>query len=125
MIDSLPFAVNFSGRGGGPIPQIQSCSSFLLAKVDNDHIEWADNVRAGLAFKVNGRAVVKSFSDGIRLPTGQRIILSDDLICADGSGYTNPIPVTDLGPQMWIEVSKVAVEVKEGNGGTCECRPVR
>lgn len=92
LIDSLPFAENFSGKrtGEGYQKLVKSCSSILSEKINNDRIEWADNVRIGLAFKVNGRAVIESLPDGIRLPTAQLIEFSDKLICADGSGYTSP-----------------------------------
>lgn len=91
LVDSLPFAVNYSRRRGKRYQQlVKSCSPFLLQKLSDRRIDWADEVRVALAFKINGRAVIQGFPDGIVLRTGQRIHLSEDLICADGSGYTSP-----------------------------------
>jgi len=92
LIDSLPFAENFSGRRTRDRYQklVNSCSSFILEKINNDRIEWADDVRVGLAFKINGMAVIESLPEGIRFPTGQWVRLTGKLICADGSGYTSP-----------------------------------
>jgi hypothetical protein len=92
LVDSSPFAENFSGRRTGERYQklVKSCSSFLLEKIGNGRIEWADEVKVGLAFKLNGMAIIESLPDGIRFPTEQVVGLSDRPICADGSGYTSP-----------------------------------
>ncbi|MFP5212850.1 MAG: hypothetical protein ACLGPL_05675 [Acidobacteriota bacterium] len=91
LVDSLPFAENYSGRRSHEKYRqlVRSCSPFLLEKLSRDTIVWADNVKVALAFKLNGQAIIKSHPAGIRLPTGQVIRLTDELICADGSGYTN------------------------------------
>lgn len=92
LVDSLPFAVSYSGRRNktGYRQLVESCSSFLTEKINNVRIQWADDVKVALAFKVNGRAVIRSFPDGIRFPTGQVVQLTGELICADRSGYTSP-----------------------------------
>ena len=92
LVDSLPFAEAYSnGRSRDGYRQlVESCSSFVLEKINNDGIGWSDDVKVALAFKLNGQAVVGSFPDGIQLRTGQRLTLSEELISADGSGYTNP-----------------------------------
>jgi hypothetical protein len=91
LVDSLPFAENYSRRRGRRYRQLViSCSQYLVEKLTDRRIEWGDDVRVALAFKINGQAVIDGFPDGISVPTGQRIHLSEDLICADGSGYTNP-----------------------------------
>lgn len=92
LVDSLPFAENFSDRRSRKIYRqlVKSCSPLLLERINDTRIEWADDVRAALAFKLNGLAVMESLPDGIRFPTGQSIRLTNELICADGSGYTSP-----------------------------------
>lgn len=92
LVDSLPFAEEYSGRRRRKSYRqlVENCSAFLLEKINDYHIDWADHVRAALAFKLNGRAVIESFPDGIPLPIGQSVHMSDDLICSDGSGYTSP-----------------------------------
>lgn len=92
LIDTLPFAERYSNRRGrtGYGRLVESCSSFLSKKMDNGQIDWADVVQVALAFKLNGQAVMGSFPDGIRLPTGRNLSLSKKLIRADGSGYTSP-----------------------------------
>jgi len=61
-----------------------------LEQINDRRINWSEDVKVALAFKLNGRAVIESFPDGICLPTGQVLSLSEESICVDGSGYTSP-----------------------------------
>ncbi|HOI94548.1 MAG TPA: hypothetical protein PK250_07565 [Syntrophobacter fumaroxidans] len=69
---------------------VKACSTtYFQEKINDGAIGWADEVKVALAFKLNGRAVIQSFPNGLLLPTGQRIVLTEEVICADPSGYTN------------------------------------
>lgn len=92
LIDALPFAENYSGRRH-PVryPRlVGSCLPYLLGKIHDSRLRYASQVSLALAFKVNGRAIIDSLQDGICLPTGQRLDVTSEIICADGSGYTSP-----------------------------------
>lgn len=63
----------------------------MLEKINDARIDWADDARVALAFKVNGRAVINCFPQGILLPTGQRTMLCDEFReCRFSSEFIQP-----------------------------------
>ncbi|MBU1421858.1 MAG: hypothetical protein KKG06_01520 [Bacteroidetes bacterium] len=92
LIDSLPFAMKYSSTvRNKPLyfQLVKECLPFLMNKVNNHSITWAKNVRLAFAFKLNALAVIKALPSGLALPTNEVIQLHEQLIAADGSGYTN------------------------------------
>jgi hypothetical protein len=93
LIDSLPFAERYSAgqRNTKLYSQLVNSSiPYFEGKIRNPLIDWSDNVKVALAFKIHGRTLTQALPKGLDLPTGQKCSLSYDLICADGSGYTSP-----------------------------------
>ncbi len=95
LVDSLPFAMKYNSdlrREGAYTKLVEGCKSFLLEHINNERIHWDGNVKLAFAFKLNGEAVQKAFSEGIELPNGQCIKLGDELIAADKSYRWFPSP---------------------------------
>ena len=92
LVDTLPFSMDYpSSKRRTPVYRklMRECLPFLLSKITNPRIEWASEVRAALAFKLNGLAVIEALPKGLALPNGQLIKLTPDQIASDGSGFTN------------------------------------
>ena len=93
LIDSLPFAEKYpAGQRNTKLfaQLVKSSIPYFEGKIRNPLIDWSDNVKVALAFKIHGRTLTQALPKGLDLPTGQKCSLSYDLICADGSGYTSP-----------------------------------
>jgi hypothetical protein len=92
LIDSLPFAMKYSSsqRGSSHYQTlVEESLPFLMEKVSHSAIKYDEDIRAAFAFKLNGFAIMSALPNGLALPTGQVLTLTEDLIAADGSGYTN------------------------------------
>ena len=89
LVDTIPFAMDYKGKRGNQKYDalVNSCADYLESQLKNPNIVWVDNVKVAFAFKVNAKAVIDSFPDGITLPTGQRINLDESMIAANGAGY--------------------------------------
>ncbi|MFZ6006477.1 MAG: hypothetical protein ACOYU2_02335 [Nitrospirota bacterium] len=90
LIDSLPFAMDYTTKRNNRkyFDLVKSCSDYLLSKLQNPKINWSENVKVALAFKLNGKALIEAFPCGISLPTGQVLNLKNK-IAIDGSNYTS------------------------------------
>ena len=99
LIDSLPFAMPFTTRHRRK-PEycnlINLSSDFVLSKIQNRRIKWADDVRVALAFKWNANRLIDVFPNGLELPTKQTLHLNHDIIAADGSGYTSTARLREI-----------------------------
>jgi len=92
LVDTLPFSMKYpSSKRKNPIYYnlVRECLPFLFDKIANPEIEWADEVRVALAFKLNGLAVIDALPNGLVLPNKQIIKLTANQIASDGSGFTN------------------------------------
>ena len=99
LIDSLPFSMKYSSYyRKKPLYSelVQSCSDYLIEKLNNKKLKWSKSVKLALAFKLNGKAIINAFPDGIDLPNGQTIKLCRSLIATDASNYTNSNMLKDI-----------------------------
>jgi hypothetical protein len=99
LIDSLPFSMKYSSYyRNKPLYSelVQSCSDYLIEKLNNKKIRWSKSVKLALAFKLNGKAIINAFPDGIDLPNDQTIKLSPSLIAAGGNNYPNSQKLKDI-----------------------------
>lgn len=91
LIDSIPFSMSYKRKRkhSDYYEILKNSLGWWTDKLKNDKITFDDEVNVAFAFKVNGLAIIKATSGQIKLKNGQTIKLSEKLIAADGSGYTN------------------------------------
>jgi len=93
LIDSLTLPVKYESRDRKKAlysDYVRKCD-YLVSKINHPDIKRSNgDVRIAFAFKLNGKAIIRAFPDGIRLPTDQRKKLTEELIAADRSHYPNP-----------------------------------
>lgn len=91
LIDTIPFSMSYSGMRNHPdyFRIIANSTVWWTEKLKSDKITFAEKVNVAFAFKVNGLAVIRATSGQLKLKDGQTIKLTDKIIAADGSGYTN------------------------------------
>lgn len=91
LMDAIPFSLKYAGKrdkkGYGLL--ISNSLSWFQNKLDNQKLKYADDVKVAFSFKVNGLKMIEATGGQLKLKTGQTIPLTEDLIAADGSGYTN------------------------------------
>ena len=89
LVDSLPFALSYKSYRKNPEYRelVLSCSEYLRMKLQCDRINWSNDCKVALAFKLNGLAVIESFPEGITFPNGRNIVLGEANIAATGSGF--------------------------------------
>jgi hypothetical protein len=99
LIDSLPFSMKYSSYyRNKPLYSelVKSCSGYLIEKLNNKKIRWSKSVKLALAFKLNGKAIINAFPDGIDLPNDQTIKLSPSLIAAGGNNFPDSQKLKDI-----------------------------
>jgi hypothetical protein len=98
LIQSLPFAMNYGTRRSRPgyLQLVRSCSDYFLSKIRDKRIQWADDVRVALAFKVNGSCLIEIYPNGIQIDNGRVLHFYQQSISADGSGYSNPDKLREI-----------------------------
>lgn len=91
LIDTIPFAMSYSGKRNHSdyFGIIANSLDWWAAKLEDKKITYAEKVNVAFAFKVNGLSIIKATSGQLKLKNGQNIKLTEALIVADGSGYTN------------------------------------
>jgi hypothetical protein len=90
LIDTIPFSMNYTGkRDNAYLEIIYNSLEWWLEKLNSSELQFYPKVNIAFAFKVNGRAVIRATNGQLKLKNGQTIRLSENLIAADGSGYTN------------------------------------
>jgi hypothetical protein len=99
LIDSLPFAMKYTTKiRKSPIygELIKGSAPLLVGKINDPRIRWARNVKGAFAYRLNGKMILETFPEGIRLPTNQLLLLNDNKIAADQSGYTNSERIREI-----------------------------
>ncbi len=92
LVDTLPFAMKYdSSIRNKPFYKqlVKDCISFWTKKITNSKINWGNRVKVGLAFKLNGLAIIEALPAGLTIANEQKIEFDERLIAADGTGYTN------------------------------------
>jgi hypothetical protein len=91
LIDTVPFSMSYSGKRNHSsyYEIIFNSKEWWTGKLKNEKISFAKKVNVAFAFRVNGISVMKAINGELKLKDGQLIKLSEDMIAADGSGYTN------------------------------------
>lgn len=91
LIDTVPFSMSYSGVRNHPdyFKIIANSLDWWTNKLKNEKITFAKNVNVAFAFKVNGLAVIKATGGHLKLKDGQALKLTNEVIAADGSGYTS------------------------------------
>ena len=98
LVDSLPFAADYKGqrRKPGYTGLVEACEGYVLSKLEHPALEWADEVKVALAFRVNGEAVIEAYHHTLTLPNGQDIALDDTLIATNAANYPDAAKLTKL-----------------------------
>jgi hypothetical protein len=89
LIDNLPFALKYNTNirmEPDYLDLMEASKAHFFQKLNHPDIVWGGVTRIALAFKWNGRRMINVYAD--TYADGQPI-LSDDIIAADKSGYTN------------------------------------
>lgn len=91
LIDTLPFSMSYKGKRNHSdyYGIIANSLEWWTEKLNSDKITFAEKVNVAFAFKVNGISIIKATGGLLKLKDGQVIKLTDKIIAADGSGYTN------------------------------------
>lgn len=87
-IDSLPFALNYSGKRNTKAYKelIRTCKDWWINKIKS--IKFDENLKIAFAFKVNGRLIVDVLNGRLSL-TNRTIDINVNLIATDKSNYTS------------------------------------
>jgi hypothetical protein len=91
LVDALPFAMKYTTiirRKPAYRELVQASNAFMVSKLSDKSLNWDEDVKLALAFKLFGLAAIDTLRT-ITLPTTQQITLDRTLIAADGSGYTS------------------------------------
>jgi hypothetical protein len=90
-IDSLPYSISYKGKRNrnAYFDLVSNSLEWWTEKLKNDKINFADNVKLAFAFKINGRKIIQASGGNLKLKEGKSIKITESLIAADGSGYTN------------------------------------
>jgi hypothetical protein len=99
LIDSLPIAMKYTSQDRKKRQYrslVSHSGSYLRDKLNHPKINWANDVQVALCFKLNAHTLIDVYDEGIELPTGQTLSLSQDQIIADGSGYPSARKLSEL-----------------------------
>ena len=98
LIDTLPYAMDYSGKRNKSsyYNLINSSVNWWTRKLQHENLILAKDIKVSFAFKINGLTLIDSLDRKLKLKNGNTIILNEDLIAADGSGYTNSQKLRDL-----------------------------
>lgn len=91
LIDTIPFSMSYSGKRNHSdyFGIIANSLGWWTEKLNSDKLNFANKVNVAFAFKVNGLSVIKATGGQLKLKDRQTIKLTEKIIAADGSGYTN------------------------------------
>jgi len=91
LIDTIPFSISYSGKRNHSDYYEIITNSLLwwTEKLKSDKLSYSKKLNVAFAFRVNGLAVIKATNGQLELKHGQTIKLTESIIAADGSGYTN------------------------------------
>lgn len=106
LVDTMPFAENYSVKQRRNRIKyrrlVTKClQSFMLPKLNDSKIPWAENVKVAFGVRRNARIVINSMPNGLALPNGQVVLVSEELIATTGAHYpgtTKIRSVFDLPP---------------------------
>jgi len=68
----------------------------MIGKLNNEKILIAEDVKIALAFKLNGKAIIAAANRKFVLKNQKIISLDENLIAADGTGYTKGIKLREI-----------------------------
>lgn len=91
LLDTIPYAMDFSSKRNkyAYFEIIAQSVNWWKLKLADEKIIFANQVQVAFAFKVNGQKLVEALNGRLKLKNGLTILLNDEMISADGSGYTN------------------------------------
>jgi hypothetical protein len=91
LIDTLPFSMSYKGRRdrNAYFEIISNSLEWWIEKLNNSKLKLSQQVNIAFAFKVNGLKVINATGGQLKLKDRQTIRLTENLIAADGSGYTS------------------------------------
>jgi hypothetical protein len=91
LMDAIPFSLKYAGKRDKKEYGLLIANSlnWFQNKLDNQKLKYSGNVKVAFSFKVNGLKMIEATNGQLKLKTGQTSPLTEDLIAADGSGYTN------------------------------------
>lgn len=90
LVDSLPFAASYTThlrQNPAYLELVRHCRPYVESRLAD--LSWDGQVKVALAFKWNGLRVIESYNSQLLLPNGTRLNISENLVAADGSGFTN------------------------------------
>lgn len=96
LIDSLPFALPYSGLRDNPLYQqlVFSSLGFWFGKLKI--LNLAINLKIAFGLRKNAESIMKLLNNELLLPNNKKKILDDNLICTDRSGYPNPQRLNEI-----------------------------
>lgn len=92
LVDTIPYSMKYSAshrRSSSYYEILLSSVPWWASKLANENLLLSKKVKVALAFKLNGNAIVKATGGQLKLRNNQVITLTEGLIAADSSGYTN------------------------------------
>lgn len=92
LVDSIPFAMEYSAKIRAKREYselVKCCFPYLINKIRHTKIKfkYSGQLKVALAFKLNGKAIIEAHSGKINLPNAGKMIVAEEMIAADGSGY--------------------------------------
>lgn len=92
LVDTVPYSMKYlpkDRRHPSYLEIIADSLNWWNDKINNEKILLSENVNIAFAFNLNGKAIIHATKGILKLKNGQTIKLTNNLIAADGSGYTN------------------------------------
>lgn len=92
LIDTLPYSMDYSGKRQKTAYSdlLYNSVNWWTKKLENENLILAKNIKLAFAFRINGLKIIQSLNYKLELRNGQIITLNENIIAADGSGYTSP-----------------------------------
>jgi len=96
LLDTMPFAAKLTTpvRASNKrlrqtyLELVSLClESYLKRKLDDPRLTWSSDVKLAFSVMYNAKAVIAALPNGLRLPTGQIISLSENLLATNASNF--------------------------------------
>jgi len=102
LVDTMPFAVNYSKpnhyRNKIAYKElVKLCAhSYLQDKLFDPRLQWDSDVKIAFGVKKNAEAMIESFPNGFSLPNGQKVNFSLDLVVTGSANYPHAEKIRDV-----------------------------
>ena len=89
IMDSIPFSLCYSSvRNRALYKELvqQTCSNYLIEKINNTQINWDTDLKVAFSLKNNAKIIINEFKDGLNIKS-KNIMLNEDMIAVNNAGY--------------------------------------